>query len=85
MTSKSASDGSSTIEVTFEVGTDVDMANVIVQNRVSEAERPRERRSHSADPASGSRSKVLVRSRRSSSLSRGLKWRRGSRMSSVSK
>jgi len=38
MTSKSSSDGSSTIQVTFEVGTDVDMANVLVQNRVSEAE-----------------------------------------------
>ena len=38
MTSKSASDGTSTIEVTFEVGTDIDMANVLVQNKVSEAE-----------------------------------------------
>jgi HAE1 family hydrophobic/amphiphilic exporter-1 len=38
MTSKSSSDGKSTIEVTFEVGTDIDMANVLVQNRVSEAE-----------------------------------------------
>jgi len=38
MTSKSASDGSCKITVTFEVGTDVDMANVLVQNRVSEAE-----------------------------------------------
>ena len=38
MTSKSSSDGKSTIQVTFEVGTDVDMANVLVQNRVSEAE-----------------------------------------------
>ena len=28
----------STIEVTFEVGTDIDMANVLVQNKVSEAE-----------------------------------------------
>lgn len=38
MTSKSASDGSSKIEVTFEIGTDIDMANVLVQNKVSEAE-----------------------------------------------
>jgi HAE1 family hydrophobic/amphiphilic exporter-1 len=38
MTSKSSSDGKSTIEVTFEVGTDIDMANVLVQNKVSEAE-----------------------------------------------
>ena len=38
MTSKSSSDGKSTIQVTFEVGTDIDMANVLVQNRVSEAE-----------------------------------------------
>jgi HAE1 family hydrophobic/amphiphilic exporter-1 len=38
MTSKSSSDGKSTIQVTFDVGTDIDMANVLVQNRVSEAE-----------------------------------------------
>jgi HAE1 family hydrophobic/amphiphilic exporter-1 len=38
MTSKSSSDGKCTIEVTFEIGTDVDMANVLVQNKVSEAE-----------------------------------------------
>ena len=38
MTSKSSSDGVSTIQVTFEIGTDIDMANVLVQNRVSEAE-----------------------------------------------
>ncbi len=38
MSSRSASDGSCTIVVTFEVGTDVDMATVLVQNRVKEAE-----------------------------------------------
>ncbi len=38
MFSKSASDGSCTITVTFEVGTDIDMATVLVQNRVNEAE-----------------------------------------------
>jgi HAE1 family hydrophobic/amphiphilic exporter-1 len=38
MSSKSSSDGKSTIQVTFDVGTDIDMANVLVQNRVSEAE-----------------------------------------------
>jgi len=38
MTSKSSSDGKCTIEVTFEIGTDIDMANVLVQNKVSEAE-----------------------------------------------
>jgi len=38
MSSKSASDGSCNITVTFEVGTDVDMATVLVQNRVKEAE-----------------------------------------------
>ena len=37
MSSKSASDGSCNITVTFEVGTDVDMATVLVQNRVNEA------------------------------------------------
>jgi len=38
MTSKSSSDGKCTIQVTFEIGTDIDMANVLVQNKVSEAE-----------------------------------------------
>ncbi|MCP3982163.1 MAG: multidrug efflux RND transporter permease subunit [bacterium] len=38
MASKSASDGSCKITVTFEVGTDIDMATVLVQNRVNEAE-----------------------------------------------
>ena len=38
MFSKSASDGSCNITVTFEVGTDIDMATVLVQNRVSKAE-----------------------------------------------
>jgi multidrug efflux pump subunit AcrB len=37
MSSKSASDGSCNITITFEVGTDVDMATVPVQNRVNEA------------------------------------------------
>jgi HAE1 family hydrophobic/amphiphilic exporter-1 len=37
MSSKSAGDGSCNITVTFEVGTDVDMATVLVQNRVNEA------------------------------------------------
>jgi HAE1 family hydrophobic/amphiphilic exporter-1 len=37
MSSTSASDGSCNITVTFEVGTDVDMATVLVQNRVNEA------------------------------------------------
>jgi len=37
MSSKSASDGSCNITVTFEVGTDVDMATVLTQNRVNEA------------------------------------------------
>ncbi len=38
MSSTSASDGSYTLTVTFEVGTDMDMATVLVQNRVSIAE-----------------------------------------------
>ena len=38
MFSKSDSDGSAKITVTFEVGTDIDMATVLVQNRVTEAE-----------------------------------------------
>jgi HAE1 family hydrophobic/amphiphilic exporter-1 len=37
MSSKSSADGSCNITVTFEVGTDVDMATVLVQNRVNEA------------------------------------------------
>jgi len=37
MSSNSASDGSYTLTVTFEVGTDVDMATVLVQNRVNQA------------------------------------------------
>jgi HAE1 family hydrophobic/amphiphilic exporter-1 len=38
MSSKSANDGSMNLTVTFEVGTDIDMATVLVQNRVSQAE-----------------------------------------------
>ena len=38
MSSNSASDGSYNLTVTFEVGTDLDMANVLVQNRVAIAE-----------------------------------------------
>ena len=37
MESNNASSGSMSLEVSFEVGTDLDMANVLVQNRVSEA------------------------------------------------
>jgi HAE1 family hydrophobic/amphiphilic exporter-1 len=37
MSSKSSADGQCAITVTFEVGTDVDMATVLVQNRVNEA------------------------------------------------
>ena len=37
MSSVSASDGSCSITVTFEVGTDLDTANVLVQNRVASA------------------------------------------------
>jgi HAE1 family hydrophobic/amphiphilic exporter-1 len=37
MSSKSSADGVCSITVTFEVGTDVDMATVLVQNRVNEA------------------------------------------------
>ncbi len=38
MKSTNASDGSMKLEVSFEVGTDLDMANVLTQNRVSEAQ-----------------------------------------------
>ena len=38
MSSKSSDDGSYELTVTFEVGTDIDMATVLVQNRVSIAE-----------------------------------------------
>ena len=38
MRSVNANDGSSTIRVNFEVGTDLNMANVLVQNRVSQAQ-----------------------------------------------
>ena len=38
MSSTSASDGSYTLTVTFELGTDMDMASVLVQNRVAIAE-----------------------------------------------
>ncbi len=38
MSSTSASDGSYTLTVTFEIGTDLDMAQVLVQNRVKLAE-----------------------------------------------
>ena len=37
MSSNSASDGSYVLTVTFEVGTDIDMATVLVQNRVNQA------------------------------------------------
>jgi hydrophobe/amphiphile efflux-1 (HAE1) family protein len=39
MTSQSTSDGNLLLTVTFEVGTDIDRAQVLVQNRVSAAER----------------------------------------------
>ena len=38
MSSTSASDGSYTLMVTFDVGTDLDMASILVQNRVTTAE-----------------------------------------------
>jgi len=38
MSSKSSDDGKMTLTVTFEIGTDIDMATVLVQNRVSQAE-----------------------------------------------
>jgi hydrophobe/amphiphile efflux-1 (HAE1) family protein len=38
MRSTNSSDGKMSLEVSFEVGTDLDMANVLTQNRVSEAE-----------------------------------------------
>jgi len=38
MSSTSAADGSMTLTVTFEVGTDLDIANVLTQNRVSTVE-----------------------------------------------
>jgi HAE1 family hydrophobic/amphiphilic exporter-1 len=38
MASQSASDGSMNLTVTFEVGTDVDMSQVLVQNRVAISE-----------------------------------------------
>jgi HAE1 family hydrophobic/amphiphilic exporter-1 len=38
MKSINSSDGRMTLEVSFEVGTDLDMANVLTQNRVSEAQ-----------------------------------------------
>jgi multidrug efflux pump subunit AcrB len=38
MSSVSASDGSYTLTVTFDVGTDLDLANILVQNRVTLAE-----------------------------------------------
>ncbi len=38
MKSTNSSDGKMSLEVSFEVGTDLDMANVLTQNRVSEAE-----------------------------------------------
>ncbi len=38
MKSINSSDGKMTLEVSFEVGTDLDMANVLTQNRVSEAQ-----------------------------------------------
>jgi HAE1 family hydrophobic/amphiphilic exporter-1 len=38
LSSKSADDGSMNLTVTFDIGTDIDMATVMVQNRVSQAE-----------------------------------------------
>jgi multidrug efflux pump subunit AcrB len=38
MSSQSTSDGSMTLTVTFDVGTDIDKAQVLVQNRVAAAE-----------------------------------------------
>ncbi len=38
MSSQSNNDGSYTLDVTFEIGTDIDMAQVLVQNRVAVAE-----------------------------------------------
>ncbi len=38
MSSVSASDGSYTLTVTFDIGTDLDKANILVQNRVTLAE-----------------------------------------------
>lgn len=38
MRSVNANDGTTSVRVSFEVGTDLDMANVLVQNRVSEAQ-----------------------------------------------
>ena len=37
MSSKSANDGSYTLSVTFEIGTDPDLAQINVQNRVNRA------------------------------------------------
>ena len=39
MASQSTSDGNMSLTVTFDVGTDIDKAQVLVQNRVSAAER----------------------------------------------
>ena len=38
MSSKSSDDGTMSLTITFEVGTDIDMATVLVQNRVTVAE-----------------------------------------------
>ena len=38
MVSTNSSDGRMTLDVSFDVGTDLDMANVLTQNRVSEAQ-----------------------------------------------
>jgi multidrug efflux pump subunit AcrB len=38
MTSTSSDDGTMSLAITFEIGTDLDMANVLVQNRVAAAE-----------------------------------------------
>ncbi|TDI39036.1 MAG: hypothetical protein E2P02_19465 [Acidobacteria bacterium] len=38
MQSKSSDDGSMNLKVTFEIGTDIDMATVLVQNRVAIAD-----------------------------------------------
>ena len=44
MRSTNSSDGSMSLDVSFDVGTDLDMANVLTQNRVSEAESAPRRR-----------------------------------------
>ena len=55
MRSTNSSDGSMSLDVSFDVGTDLDMANVLTQNRVSEAE--------SALPDEAKRQGVVVKKR----------------------